>query len=304
MGTPRKASVSLTIGNSTADVTGDIISFNFEDSNSMVGQTLEVSLDNLSGLYSSFSGFVANGTQIVATITTANFANPGDNNQRVLAPMWIDVGEYDLKPSTVTFKATSVSPDMRQGELHHLGFEGQSLNDIYGTQGQILDADVMNGNTGGANDGSVTTGDGNTDLMRVDTDNQSYLKAMRTQAQDQGNEIMVVGGNIWVYNELEMESQRATLTLTVGSSSIIRGKLIWNAIDKYASAAVNHVDPKAGTLTKGSHTPSAGQAPVGVKSQLNIRKRPFYKGQNDNEPALSVAAIGQGQSGNPFDEEA
>lgn len=304
MATPRQVSVSITVANSQVDVTSDLVSCTFEEALNSVGETLEIALDNKSGLYSG-EWFPPNGTTISAVITTTNWNTESDNARRSTHTMWIDTIDYDLKPSTVTFKATSVSPQQCNGEVHYAGYEGQSTHDIYGIQGQDIDSLLNDGNSAAnANDGSTSTSDGNsdTDLQRTDMDNQSYLSHMKTLAEAQGEQIMVVGGQLWFFSEQQYESQAPVKTFTVGQTSIIRGKLITTYIDKFASAKVAYMNPKTGSLVAGSFVPKV--PPIGAKAILNSRKRPLIAGTSDNLAPSPGVAVDTGQPGNPWDNEA
>ena len=53
MATPRKVSVAVTIGLGAGpvDVTNDLVAFTFEENAQLVGETLDIVLDNASGYY-------------------------------------------------------------------------------------------------------------------------------------------------------------------------------------------------------------------------------------------------------------
>src|SRR5258708_376562 len=112
MATPRKASVAISVANAPqVDLTDDLISFTFEESVSMVGEVLTIELDDASKRYRSI-WFLPKGTPIQATITTTDWNFPGDKAERITGTCWIDTIELDVKPPTVTIKATSVSPNL------------------------------------------------------------------------------------------------------------------------------------------------------------------------------------------------
>lgn len=168
-------------------------------------KSVDLTLDNASGYYTTI-WYLERGTPIVATITTTDWNQPGDNHKRTTGTMWVDTTEWELKPSQVTFKATSISPDLLNDQVNHQAYEGQSQQTIFGIQAEELGTKLLSGTSSGTNaltgsnigasgglpgsgseqgaagangadEGSITTSD-----MRTDQDNQGNLSFMQDQA--------------------------------------------------------------------------------------------------------------------------
>src|ERR1700741_1473173 len=91
MATPRKVTVALTfgLGAGPVDITNDLVAFSFEEAAQMVGESLDVTVDNASGYYTGI-WWIEKGTPITATITTTDWNYPDDSATRKSGTCWID----------------------------------------------------------------------------------------------------------------------------------------------------------------------------------------------------------------------
>jgi uncharacterized protein len=293
MATPRKVSVSLTVGLGArpVDITNDLVAFTFEEAAQLVGETIDVTVDNASGYYTGI-WWVEKGTPIVATITTTDWNKPGDYCQRKSGTCWVDTVEWEVKPSEVTIKATSVSPNLLNDQANHQGFEGQSPEELYGLQALGLNSTAKPWLTG---DGSTNTAD----MMRTDQDNSGTLSEIRARNLKMGYETVVKNGIIVPYNQQAAEAQKPYKTLTLGTSAIIKGKFTTNSVGKCAGSKNAYTNNNTGKTTIGIFTPE--KPPTGTKSILNTRLRPLVPGKAGDNYVADANPVNPGQVGDPFE---
>ena len=91
MAKPRKVSVAVAAGlvAGPVDVIDDLVSFTFEERAQGVGESLDITVDNASGYYTTI-WWIEKGTPITATITTTDWNYPDDSATRKSGTCWID----------------------------------------------------------------------------------------------------------------------------------------------------------------------------------------------------------------------
>jgi hypothetical protein len=299
MATPRKVSVSLTVGvASQVDVTNDLVAFSFEESAAGVGESIDVTVDNASNYYTSI-WWIEKGTPITATITTTDWNNPGDKATRTTGTCWVDTVEFDVKPAEVTIKATSVSPQLLNDQVNHQGYEGLAQKTIFGIQAEQLGTKLLSGTSStsdSTNDGSSTTAD-----IRTDQDNQGNLSFLQSQAHKIGSEVVVKSGKIYQYDQKTIEAKLPYKTLTLGSSEIIKGKFTTNCIKKVAGVQNTHLNTNTGQTTTSTFTPTT--PPAGTKSLLKNRLRPLVPGYPGDNYVAVANPVDPNSQGDPFEGE-
>jgi hypothetical protein len=295
MATPRKVSVSIQVGlrANLIDITNDLVAFTFEEAAQMVGESLDIVVNNASGHYTGI-WWIEKGTPIVATITTTDWKTPGDFLQRKSGTCWVDTVEWEVKPSEVTIKATSVSPNLLNDQVNHQGFEGQSPEELYGLQALGLDSTAEPWLTG---DGSTNTAD----LLRVDQDNTGILSEIRARNLKLGLETVVKDGKIIPYSQRAAEARKPYKTITIGDSAIIKGKFTTNSIKKVAGSKNAYTNLNTGQTTTGTFTPTT--PPSGTKSILKNRLRPLVPGKAGDNYVAVANPVDPNQQGDPFEGE-
>jgi hypothetical protein len=111
----------------------------------------------------------------------------------------------------------------------------------------------------------------------------------------------VKNGKIIPYSQKDAEAQKATKTLTLGASNIIKGKFTTNSVGKVVSSRNAYSNNNTGQTTIGIFTPE--KPPTGTKSILNTRLRPLVPGKAGDNYVADANPVDPNQQGDPFEGE-
>ena len=297
MGAPRHTRVQLFVNGTTmADISDDLLEFTFTEALDSKASCLDVKVRDTDLKYRNRL-FIKKGTRVTAQFQPVNWNGDGAGAARGTGDMWVDTVEMDLRPRTMTFKATSISPALEKRGQMHKGTEGQSTKDIAtGALSETKDINIIGENGG-------TTSETDTPQKRADQENESIISFWERKAREMGCLLVVQDGKGYMVKEADLEAQAPFITLTDGGSNIIGGRVKTTNQGKFKKGKIQYVDPKTGKLlTKEVEVEldaaTNAEYPAAV---LNSRKRPNFSGQADDPDPDPTSPTGEGQPGESGD---
>lgn len=296
MALPLQTRVTLWVnGTAVSDITDDLLEFCFTEEVATKAHSIDVKLRDTDLKYRNRL-FIKKGTKVTAQFQIL-YGAAGSGAPRGTGDMWVDTCECELKPRTMTFKATSIDPKLEKGGKKHVGMEGKKHQQILSTN-ISKDQDVTLLAEPGGTDATTDT-----PQKRADQENESILQYAERKAHELGQIVVVNNGKIFLYKQADLEAQAPLYTITDGSSAIIQGRMRTTSQGKFKKGKIQYHDPKTGKLlTKEVEVElddaTTAEAPAAVH---NSRHRPNYEGNTDDPDPDPVTPTGQGQPGDSGD---
>jgi phage protein D len=280
-------------GTAVVDITDDLLEFTFTEEFSAKASTVDIKLRDTDLKYRNRL-FIKKGTKIAASFRVLN----GNNSPpRGTGDMWVDTVEMELKPRTVTFKATSIDPALEKGGKKHKGTEGKNVNAI--TAANVTPTEGTTAFLG--NPSEDPTADPK--QKRADQENESDLEYAERKAKEAGKVVVVRDGKIYSYRMADVEAANPLYTISDGTSNLLSGKLKTTNQGKFKKGKIKYHDPKTGKLLTKEVEVALDDATneVPPAAVLNSRKRPNFIGPTDDPDPDPEVPIGKGQPGDSGD---
>ena len=299
MGNPRHTRVQLYVnGMTVADITDDLLEFTFTEGIDTKAHCLDVKVRDTDLKYRN-KLFIKKGTKVTAEFQMLNWNGDGAYPPRGCGDMWVDTVEMDLRPRTMTFKATSVSLDLEKGGKKHKGTEGKNANTI--TKEKISESPSETKTQFLGNESEPPLDDPK--QKRSDQENESKLQMAERKAKELGKILVVQDGKMYAYKMADLEAQAPFMTISDGTSNLLGGRMKTTNQGKFKKGTIKYHDPKTGKLlTKEVEVElddaTNAEPPAAVH---NSRKRPNFTGDNDDPDPDSEEPLGKDQSGDPTD---
>ena len=279
-------------GTASVDITDDLLEFSFTESIESKSHTLDVKVRDTDLKYRN-KLFIKKGTKVTAQFQLLAWDGAGASPARATGDMWVDTVESDLKPRTMTFKATSIPPSLEKSGYKNKGSEGKSTKDIAtGDLSHTKDIAII-----GENGGSTEETD--TKQKRSDQENESALTYWERKATELGMVLIVQDGNMYLIKEADLEAQAPFTTISDGSTALISGRIRTTNQGKFKKGRIQYHDPKTGKLLYKEvevELDEATNAEVPAAT-LNTRKRPNFTGPSDDPDPDPTTPTGDGQPG-------
>jgi hypothetical protein len=296
MGDPRHTLVQLYVNGTAVEITDDLLEFTFTETIETKAHCLDVKLKDTDLKYRNRL-FIKKGTKVTAEWRMVNWNGNGSNPPRGTGDLWIDTVEMELKPRTITFKATSIDPATEKGGKKHAGTEGKNANEI--SKESVTPSESTTQFIGN----SAETPAEDPKQKRHDQENESPLETAERKAREAGKILVVQDGKFFMYRMADLEAQAPFTTISDGSSLLLSGRLKTTNQGKFKKGKIQYHDPKTGKLlTKEVEVElddaTNAETPAAV---LNSRKRPNFSGPADDPDPDPEEPIGKNQSGDPGD---
>lgn len=238
--------------NISADISRDLIRFEYTDNSSGKVDDLQITLQDREGLWRD-EWFPEKGAKLTASIVPAFGGG-------VLFCGTFEIDEIELSgpPQTATIKAVStpVTSAIR-GEKKTKAWEGTSLQDIAGeiaTKGSL----------------SLFYDATNIKYDRVDQRDESDLAFLERLCTEASLNLKVGNDQVVIYDEQQFETRQPVLTLAVDGGDVMQYTVKTALTGVYKAAEVKYRDPNSNTTRVFVFTP---EPPPKVGKTLKIRKR-------------------------------
>jgi hypothetical protein len=280
-------------GTAVTDITDDLLEFTFTESietHPHKVSTLDVRVRDTDLKYRNRL-FIKKGTKVVAQWQV--LYGTGPSVPRGTGDMWVDTCECELKPRTMTFKATSASPELERGGRKHKGVEGKNNKEILKSNPDFN----LIGELGG------TDAESDTPQKRSDQENESDPGYAARKAEESGYIAVSANGKTYYYKMADLEAQAPSYTISDGSSNILNGRIRTTNQGKFKKGKIQYMDPKTGKLLVKEvevelDDATNAEMPAAV---LNPRKRPNFEGEKDDPDPDPTTPTGAGQPGDTGD---